>query len=46
MPEMNYCDMRGVDVHESFCLGCSIPKENGCSVDECPFAGTAIEEMV
>lgn len=46
MPELVYCDMRGVDVHESFCYGCKIPGEHCVHPAECPHAGTAQEKMI
>jgi len=46
MSEMVYCDMRGVDVHESFCYGCSIPGEHGTDLNNCPHMGTAQEDII
>lgn len=46
MPELVYCDMRGVDVHESFCYGCAVPEREGVTFDNCPFIGTAQEELI
>lgn len=46
MVEMVYCDMRGVDVNESFCYGCSEPAKHGVDLHDCPFMGTAQEDQI